>query len=197
MKRVILILLALSLFLGLNAGKSYAVVFSPVPADIYDLEHKYAYSWGIRWAPPAGEYITSASLLIKDIYNWTPETTDRLHVRLLNDTLEGVNTYWDGKHPSDYFSGQGVHLFTYTDPDDNASAEDIVYNFTAADISALTAYSANGDFGFGFDPDCHYYNGGVEFTVEVIPEPATLSLLGLGLLGLLGRKRRKAGCRSY
>ena len=58
-------------------------------------------------------------------------------------------------------------------------------------LGKMNQYAADGKLGFGFDPDCHYFNDGVnlEVTTQAVPEPASFAVLGLG--GLLLIKRRK------
>lgn len=70
----------------------------------------------------------------------------------------------------------------------------LTYVLDEGSINALFEYALNGSFGIGLDPDCHYYNDGVIFTVVTapIPEPETYAMLlaGLGLLGFAARRRK-------
>jgi len=196
MKKILVILLAFTFMgvLGIPANsKATTYTFVPNPADIYDLDHNYFYTWGISSPESgnlaselaAGEKIVGASLFFDNIKSTVPNI---LYVHLLDTNFAGIISAYDGTLGGDDFSGIGVYLTQYSLP--SWPPQDITYVFTAAQIAALTTYVADGKFGVGFDPDCHYFNDGIKLIVQT-PEPSTMLLLGLGLLGLaVGGGRR-------
>jgi hypothetical protein len=183
----------------------------------FDLDHHNAYTWRIDGVViPAGQVITGASITFKKIANWDL-TSNMLFVHLLNTANNaGIASVADASGVpvttiNDYFGaanglgpapgadnillfssafnmvGQGGYIAT-----------DYTHSFTAAQLSSLATYiAAGGNLAFGIDPDCHYWNNGITFTIYTAPaavsEPATLALFGTGLLstGLYLRRRRQ------
>lgn len=181
-------------------------------ADMFDLDHNYAYSWGISGTSAdalrtslisGGQQITSVKLTIWNVWDWTVES-DILNIHLLDDPDTGIKSFLDNQSGGDYFKAQGGFLTSWTDPkggDTSDKTFDFVYNFTGTNISLLTSYlvdaTANGKsaFGLGFDPDCHYYNDGIQLDITTAPKNVpdnglTLCLLGLGLISLAAVRRR-------
>lgn len=168
--------------------------FRPEPRDLNDLDHYYNYTWGIGWSPQNGEVITEATLSFRNIYDWQVEE-DHLYIHLLDSADLGVVEHFDDQGDGDAFVGQGVLIDDWNDPNGgNDTGFDLVYKFTDKNlIGTLTQYAQDGNFGFGIDPDCHYFNEGVKFVIqtEVVPEPMTIAGLGVAGAALLSRRLRK------
>lgn len=97
-----------------------------------------------------------------------------------------------------------TYLTQYHDGDGPNSKVNFTFSLGSnpALLTLLENYITNGhtggssyaDFGLGFDPDCHFYNDGVKFTIETakVPESgaATLALLGAALVGVTALHRK-------
>lgn len=197
-------LFAAGLLLTLGTRSQAALIeLTPNPVDLGDLEHSTAYSWGIATPSLEGSVIVGAELRIDNLRNWIPDPAATLHVQLLGSAPVGVTEHWDNRD-GNYFAGYGIHLTTFTDlpPYDEdgmltGASVDLRYTLSASQLDALLAMGADGAFGLGFDPDCHFYNDGVSLVLNTapapVPEPGTLALLGIGLLGAgLVRLRKKS-----
>ena len=212
MKAMLSYAILVILLLGVS-GSAFAVTrvydpFIPTPSDLYDLEHAKYYSWGISFALPEEEEITKATLYIYRLNNWAWESGDTLFIHLLDNPAVGVTTFNDtdsnNGHPPAYdnWTGQGVLIAAYHDYNEGVAVDKTYKLHDIGLVPTLTAYIRNNDrFGFGFDPDCHYYNCGIKFVIETeveykqppVPEPTGLVALGAGMMSLVGliSRRRK------
>jgi hypothetical protein len=216
--------LSIGLFLlfGATIARATTLSYTPTPADLGDLDHHLAYTWRIDNINLNGATITGASLTFTNIANWDA-TANMLFVHLF-DTVKnaGVSSFTDATgapvplsqihdnfaspylnttNPSSQYynplitAGAGntflfSHSFTMT-------PTTYVFNFTAAELVILQNYINNGkNIGFGFDPDCHYFNDGITFRITTsVPETGgTLALLSLAVVAV-GLARRRFGVK--
>lgn len=194
--------------------------YQPNPANLYNLDHHTLYTWKIDDIDPSNQPITGATITINCIYNWN-SNPNILYMHLLdtakNDGVASfvhdpngatdvppskwvddfVNTRFHDR--SDWLVAPGTADTFLTSPSFTDKATNYTYTFTADQLKALNAYVANGhDIALGFDPNCHFFNSGVTFTITTapVPEPSAIALMGIGLAGLAVRHRvarRKAG----
>ena len=159
------------------------------PDDLWDLTHQQWYTWGIDFDVPVGETIIGSSLFFKNIRNWTTEE-NHLYANLLPGADEGVLVGYDNQGGGNYYGASSNHLLF--DWSLGTVGQDKTYVFDSDDLDFLKISILDGNFGLGFDPDCHYWNDGIELRVETapVPEPATMLLLGTGLIGLAGFRRK-------
>jgi hypothetical protein len=180
------------------SGFVYAdAVFVPSDADIFDLDHYYAYTWGINLGSSTTAPITSATLTFTDIYNWRVEQ-DHLYIHLLDNAPLGLKRKWDGSGGGDYFANQGILLIDWSDLEEWNRTKDLVITFNEAQLATLNAYAADGRIAFGLDPDCHYYNQGVSFSISnyvpttaAVPAPGAITLGTVGLMFVGWLRTRK------
>jgi hypothetical protein len=188
--------------------------------DLWDLDHHYWYTWGFKnFTLPEGETIVEAVLTISNVNNWSAAENGQNWLRLyLLDTAENpyngkvdqgnpptgkLRRYTDADNGPDNIAGLDwtarAHIATYTDWDGGRGGDvvTLVYSFANLGLlGVLEAFIRNGnDFGLGFDPDCHFWNDGVTFTITTGRRPvpdggATFWLLvfGVGTAAWAGRR---------
>lgn len=175
-------------------GRATSYTYTPNPVDLNDLDHHSAYTWRINNINIGGATITGASLTFKNIANW--DANPNMLFMHLFDTAKysGVSSFLDAtgvpvpaNQIADNFASPllasnpliaaGTANTFLTGKSFTMTPTTFTYNFTGAQLLALQAYIANGhDIAFGLDPDCHFFNDGVTFTMNV-PEGGTTAVL--------------------
>ncbi len=143
---------------------------------------------------------------------------DRFYVHMLNDQVTSADGWvvagsdvdphpewkwmrWDWVlvGEGDFFGGDSVNklLIDAYDPKDAFAVTKTYDLATLGLLDELTSFLANGQFAFGFDPDCEWSASSITFTLATCTVPVPGAAL-LGVLGLAaaGRKLRKHAWRN-
>ena len=217
---VFTVVLALTCVAG--AARATVLTYQPNPVDLDDLDHHYSYSWRIdNINLPSNAVITSATISFANIANWD-STANMLFVYLLDTASKGgVNTVQD--HPlnespigdiTDHFANgfnASAGLLSSTtamtklfQKSFTTTPVDYTFTFTSAELTTLMNYIQNGhDIALGFDPECHFFNDGITFTLTYItpvPEPANVvavfCLVAVAIGYELRRRRRYCAVKA-
>ena len=190
MKTLTLVAILSAAIVCASAAHCAEYTFVPDPSNLGNLSHSYSYTWGFDLDIPDDEIVVGAQITFFQIYNWKALEQDRLYVHLLDDVDAGFTQIVEPDPAGDYFEGQGLLLGVFHDVDGPASRDDLTYDIPHAQLG----WMMDGNSGFALDPDCHYYNRGVEVVVETevaaIPEPASLVALLCGLGGVIWKRRK-------
>lgn len=192
--------------------------FQPNPVDMNDLDHHLVYTWRIDNISVSGMAIAGATLTFTNISNWDTNP-NVLYLHLLDSAVNfGIGSFVDDPTSSapvtdmtDDFTNSRYHSdpnwlvrggtgdTLLASPSFGTTGVNYTLTFSPNQLQALASYIANGnDIAFGLDPDCHFFNDGIKFTMTLTPVPEMDALYPIvGLLAALGlthllRRRRMA-----
>jgi hypothetical protein len=191
---------ALMLFFAISVQATVTTLsFQPNPVDLNDLDHHMAYTWQIDNISLGCQAITSATLSITNISNWD-SNPNVLH--LLDTAISpGAASFVDdptGSVPMTDLTDDFISSRYHSDPnwlvkagtsdtilaDPSFAATGVNYTLTFTSSHALSTNVANGnDIAPGLDSDGHFFNDGVQFTMNFAPVPEMAALYPI--IGLL------------
>ncbi len=140
-------------------------------------------------APDPSGGITSQNVLIYTL----PELVIEGDVSVFDGSLTGpLGDVFRFTDPSGSLSGIGNLMIFYSDTffgdpaDSLADTPSPPFNLNTGNTASAVETGTEGANGFQYSADPNQYNG-----ISDTPEPATLTMLGMGLMGLAFRFRRK------
>lgn len=163
--KALAMVLAVSAFVVVQA-RADVFEYVPSPADLNDLDHDQAYTWGIDVSALQGWAITEVVLSFDNITNFD-DAANTLWIHLLDNAPLGVQSFADGQDFVDRFQGQGPLIAEWHDVNGSGTTEDLSFSLSALSlITTVRTYCGDGVLAFAFDPDCHYWNDGVKVTIR-------------------------------
>jgi len=162
------------------------------------LDHYAYFLWRMDDINMAPSYLIgeNVDIVFRNIHNWATEP-NWLNVYIIDGNYNQTSYDWQGysnyHSPIDWTGW--TQIGSWSDPNGGmypgVPTYDVVFRLTVDEYWA-NALTNGGYFFLGIDPECAFYNDGIEVTGPApVPEPATLLLIGSGLLGLAGFRRRK------
>jgi len=157
--------------------------------SVTNLDHYQYYLWALNDI----NYVPSAvNIVLHSIRDWAVEINQfAVYLADASGAAGWYGPYSDNQLTNSPDWSGWSFLGSWSDPVGNGSYYDVVFTVpSATDRAKLSSLSEL--FALGIDPDCHYELN--QITIDVaspVPEPATMLLLGSGLIGLVGYGRKK------